>query len=50
MNVTSLLNATANVNTVRRYAKLDLDPWFSFLNVNNEAGNKKTASDRQTKE
>jgi hypothetical protein len=50
INVASLLNASANVNTVSRYAKLDFEPWYSFFNVNVEAVNRITASVRLAKE
>ncbi len=50
MNTESLQNALAIVKAVSRYAKSDFEPWYNFLNVNKEAGNRMTASARQAKE
>ena len=50
MNYTSLLSPKANVNAMSKYAKFDLEPWYNFMNVNEEAGNSITASARQAKD
>jgi hypothetical protein len=50
INISSLLNPLAKTNAVSKYAKLDFEHCYSFLNVNEETGIKITASARQAQE
>ncbi len=50
MNKTSPESPLPRVNEMSKYAKCDLEPWYSFLIVYAEAGSSITASARQQKE
>ncbi len=50
INAVSLDITNPIVNATSSYAKLDLEPWYSFLSVSMEAGNSISDSARNAKE